>query len=117
MLHGHGPIPDGTYTFSYTPDVNTIVPLLYGANNTYTVFTNGYTGTVYMIVGGSMTFADGNVTFDLKVSPYTTSGNQIILVPDKEYSITGTVPNLVQFFRDFTSRAKSVNFWAGSSGD
>lgn len=111
------PIPDGTYTFSYTPGVNTIVPLLYGANNTYTVFTNGYTGTVYMIVGGSMTFADGNVTFDLKVSPYTTSGNQIILVPDKEYSITGTVPNLVQFFQDFKSRAKSVNFWAGPSGD
>ncbi len=111
------PIPDGTYTFSYTPAENAIVPVLYGSNNSYTIFTNGYTGTKCMIVGGSMTFADGNITFDLKVAPYTTQDGQIILDPDKEYSITGMVPNTVQFFQNFTSRAGSVKFWTNPSGN
>ena len=110
------PIPDGTYTFSYTPAENAIVPVLYGANNGYTIFTNGYTGTKCMIVGGSMTFANGNITFDLKVAPYTTQDGQIILDPDKEYSITGTVPHTVQFFQNFSSRAGSVKFWTNPSG-
>ena len=110
------PIPDGTYTFSYTPAENAIVPVLYGANNAYTIFTNGYTGTKCMIVGGSMTFADGNITFDLKVAPYTTQDGQIILDPDKEYSITGTVPNTVQAFQNRTSWAGSVKFWTNPSG-
>lgn len=111
------PIPDGTYTFSYTPAENAIVPVLYGANNAYTIFTNGYTGTKCMIVGGSMTFANGNITFDLKVAPYTTQDSQIILDPDKEYSITGTVPNAVQFFQNWASRAGSVKFWTNPSGN
>ena len=69
-----------------------------------------------MIVGGSMTFADGNITFDLKVAPYTTQDGQIILDPDKEYSITGTVPNTVQAFQNKTSWAGSAKFWTNPSG-
>lgn len=105
------PLPDGTYTFSETPELNTLVPLFNNVNN-YTYFKNGYTGTSYFVHGGSITISDSGqtITFDLKMSPFADArGSDYDRT--KEYSLTGTMKTSISGVRNYSKNAKLAKIW------
>lgn len=61
------PVPDGKYTFAATEPADNCI--INPSKKNYSNISNGYTGTVYYITGGSLTFADGKVSFDLYGTP------------------------------------------------
>lgn len=113
----NNPLTDGTYDFSYTPADASVVPLMFNRSTSYNIFTNGYTGSRFFITGGSIVVEGMNITFDLKVSPFVKQEDKSVLDPSTQYSITGTVTYSIQYIMDYTSRAKSLSFWAGPSGN
>ncbi len=62
-----GAIPDGTYTYSetYDKDAKQLLHGFYG-KSARGYIQNTYTGTVFHVVGGSITFSQGTPTFDLQ---------------------------------------------------
>ena len=113
----NNPLTDGTYDFSYTPADASVVPLMFNGTTSYNIFTNGYTGSRFFITGGSIVVEGMNITFDLKVSPFVKQEDKSVLDPSTQYSITGTLTYSIQYIQNFSSRAKSLSFWAGPSGN
>ena len=105
---------DGTYNYSLVPANQSVVPY-----TTYSLFTNGYTGTKFMIVGGTVTVSDASTfTFDLKISPLVPQGDVNVVDTSTQYSLTGSVIKGAMFYYlDQSSKAGNVKFWAGPSGN
>ena len=105
---------DGTYNYSLVPANQSVVPY-----TTYSLFTNGYTGTKFMIVGGTVTVSDASTfTFDLKISPLVPQGDVNVVDTSTQYSLTGSVIKGAMFYyQDKSASAGKVKFWAGPSGN
>ena len=54
------PFKKGTFTFSWTPAENTLIPI-----KNYHRIVNGYTGHTYIVCGGSVTLTEDTITYDL----------------------------------------------------
>lgn len=70
-------------------------------SSSYRTITNGYTGTKAYISGGSVTFADDAVTFNLTAT--TADG--------KELHYTGTMPSGCSYHQDYSTKAKTILDW------
>ena len=92
------PIPYATYTYSETASAdNLILPAMYvmsdGSIGLYATITNNYTGSKFVITGGTLTIDAGTFIFDLTASNGTDT-----------YQYTGTVSGSVQYLRDYSTR-------------
>ncbi len=92
------PFHTGTFNFSSTAADDTILPAKY-LGNCYCYVQNGYTGTKMPISGGSVTFTDTSVEYDLKAtSP----------VDGNTYKFTGSHAATFYYARDYSARASMV---------
>ena len=92
------PIPYATYTYSETASAdNLILPAMYvltdGSIGLYATITNNYTGSKFVITGGTLTIDAGTFIFDLTASNGTDT-----------YQYTGKVSGSVQYLRDYSTR-------------
>lgn len=99
------PIPAGTYEWAAdSPNdaegkaKNCICNV---KSSSYKTIKNSYTGTAAVISGGSVTFADNAVTFNLTAT--TADG--------KELHYTGTMPSSCYYFQDYSTKAKTILDW------
>lgn len=99
------PIPAGTYEWAAdSPSdaegkAKNCICNVKAAN--YKTITNSYTGTKAYISGGSITFADDAVTFN--VTATTADG--------KELHYTGTMPSGCSYHQDYSTKAKTILDW------
>lgn len=99
------PLPDGVYTYApgYEPVAQSIGNWKMVSRKAYVQ--NGYTGTVTYVKSGTVTFADGKVTFDLQCASADGSVNV------KFDGSFDTAPNLFQNYTTSASR-KAQATWA-----
>lgn len=96
----YAPVPNGTYAVvAAKPETNE--DYIVHGSNTYRRVTNGYTGTPNVITGGSVTFNNGKVEFNLETTDG--SGNQ--------RSFTGTLNAASSGGRNATSSVKKAFDW------
>lgn len=94
------PIPDGTYTFSKdASEVTTHSPLYYNSLTLSASFVNGYTGTRFIINGGSFSLENGNIVFNL--TGKENKGDMVI-------NITGGFPSTCYYLQDYHQRTVKV---------
>ena len=92
------PFADGVYTYSNTkPEAGkkTLVHALYGTKNTpYCYIQNSYTGSKYVISGGSVKFDNGQIIYDLEAT-----------IGENTYKFTGSHGATLQYLQDKSSAA------------
>lgn len=92
------PIPVGTYTYSETASAaNLILPGMYiGADGVdiYGTVENSYTGSEFVVTGGTLIVNDGSFVFDLTASDGTNT-----------YNYTGTITGSISYVRDYSDRS------------
>lgn len=96
------PVPAGTYTFSLANEANCILNV--NEKSRKSKITNAYTGTVYYVRGGSVTFSDSSVTFDLNAAPLNADGTY-----GESAHFTGTVATSCMYLQDYS--AKTAPTW------
>jgi hypothetical protein len=90
------PFKTGNFTFSGTAASDVILPIKYYGKD-YCYIVNGYTGTKYLISGGSVTLTDKTITCDLQA---TANG--------KTYNFTGSTPAIFYFAIDYSTKIANV---------
>ncbi len=93
------PIPSGRYEFSAEGAVNSIIPVKYGSL-VYCYVKNYYTGTQMKICGGYIDISADKFTYNLQLK-----------AGDQTYTMTGSHPAQVNYFRDYSSRAKNLKLY------
>lgn len=94
-------IPDGTYTFSKTGGSMTLLPVLYNKQS-YCYIQNGYTGSKFIIDGGSVTVSGDTITYDVTATGETPEGT-------KTLKFTGSHAYNYYYARDYSARAKYIS--------
>lgn len=95
------PVPDGTYTFSKTGGSMTLLPVLYGTQS-YCYILNTYTGSKFVIDGGSVTVSGGTITYDVTATGETPEGT-------KTLKFTGSHAYSYYYARDYSARASYIS--------
>lgn len=93
------PIPAGRYEFSAEGAVNSIIPVKYGTM-VYCYVKNLYTGTQMKICGGYVDITADKFTYNLQLK-----------AGEKVYTMTGSHPAELSYFRDYSSRAKNLKLY------
>ena len=95
------PIPAGTYNFSFDKDADCLLNIV--ADTRKCKITNTYTGTEFYVRGGSVTFTNSSVTFNLQACPR--DANNVYGDP---VNFTGTVPTTCYYIQDYSAKAAPV---------
>ena len=95
------PFETGTFNFSKTGGDNTLIPLA-RSNVPYLYIKNTYTGTVFYITSGSVTFTDKSISYDLTAKPKGGS----------EIKFTGSHDALFYFAQDYTKYASNCKLFS-----
>lgn len=96
-------VPAATYTYSDTPEMNTLVPGRNG-NASRCYLTNKYTGSTYYPVSGSITISSGKISLDLTAK--TLSGN--------EAHFTGGTAFTCSYLQNWAAASRWKTQWIGS---
>lgn len=95
------PVPEGTYTFSKTGGSMTLLPVLYGTQS-YCYIKNSYTGSQFIIDGGSVTVSGDTITYDVTATGETPEGT-------KTLKFTGSHAYSYYYARDYSTRASYIS--------
>ena len=95
------PVPEGTYTFSKTGGSMTLLPVLYGTQS-YCYIKNSYTGSQFIIDGGSVTVSGDTITYDVTATAETPEGT-------KTLKFTGSHAYSYYYARDNSTKANYIS--------